>query len=107
MSRWISALAPTSTPWVGSSRISTDGPRGQPPGQRDLLLVAAGEMGDRRVEGGRLDREAVDEGAAPPRARASQSRNGPERMARSTASVALAATLISGITPWRRRSSGT
>ena len=46
---WTSALAPTSMPRVGSSRISTRGSRVQPLAQDDLLLVAARQRGDRHM----------------------------------------------------------
>ena len=45
-SAWISALAPTSMPRVGSSRMSSRGRRGEHAGQQDLLLVAARELGE-------------------------------------------------------------
>ena len=41
-----SALAPTSMPRVGSSRISSDGLRVEPLAEHYLLLVAARELGD-------------------------------------------------------------
>ena len=43
MASWMTSLAPTSTPRVGSSRMQTSG-GGEPLGQQDLLLVAAGEL---------------------------------------------------------------
>ena len=47
ISRWISALAPTSTPCVGSSKTMTRGRQRQPLAEHDLLLVAAAERRDR------------------------------------------------------------
>ena len=52
---WISSLAPTSTPLVGSSSRNT---RGLMPSQRrqhDFLLVAAAQPVGRRLDAGRLD----------------------------------------------------
>ena len=48
ISSWTSALAPTSMPRVGSSRISTDGFDVEPLGEHHLLLVATREVADRR-----------------------------------------------------------
>ena len=59
--RWISALAPTSTPRVGSSRKMTRGIDRQHLGDGDLLLVAARERGDRVVDAAALEAEAVAE----------------------------------------------
>ena len=59
MSAWTSALAPTSMPRVGSSRMRTCGLQGQPLGERDLLLVAAGQPADEVLEVGRADLESV------------------------------------------------
>ena len=56
-SRWTSALAPTSMPRVGSSRIEDPRLGVEPLGEHHLLLVAAGEVADRGVEAGRADRE--------------------------------------------------
>ena len=59
MSRWISAFAPMSMPRVGSSRISSCGIGGQPPGEQHLLLVAARQVADQRVRVGRADAERL------------------------------------------------
>ncbi len=59
-SRWISALAPTSMPRVGSSSSSSLRGGEQPAGQQDLLLVAAGQVGDDRLRVGRADVERLD-----------------------------------------------
>ena len=61
MRRWISALAPTSTPWVGSSRIRTTGARRQPAGERHFLLVASRQVTRGGFERGGLDSELLDE----------------------------------------------
>ncbi len=58
--RWISARAPTSTPRVGSSRMRTRGARCEPAADHHLLLVAAAEAGDRRVDALGLDRQRAD-----------------------------------------------
>ena len=50
--RWISVLAPTSMPRVGSSRISSFGCGEQPAGEQHLLLVAAAQ-GAHRLLGAR------------------------------------------------------
>ena len=55
ISACISALAPTSTPRVGSSSRTTEGCGVQPLGEHDLLLVAA-----RQRPGGLIDRAAAD-----------------------------------------------
>ena len=58
-----SALAPTSTPRVGSSRMRTSLSPGEPLRHHDLLLIAAGQRCDRRVhlgahlESGELGRD--------------------------------------------------
>ena len=57
--RWISALAPTSMPRVGSSRIRSCGFMRQPARQQHLLLVAAREFADLLVRAGALDAEAA------------------------------------------------
>ena len=46
-----STLAPTSMPRVGSSTISTFGRKRQPAGEHDLLLIAAGKIGDESAPG--------------------------------------------------------
>ena len=103
-----------SRPWrrrrrpAWARRGSGPRPRRQPARQRDLLLVAAGERRHRaRRSDGVLTAQPLDE-AARQRAPRARGRAGRARdSARSTASVALAATDISSTTPWRRRSSGT
>ena len=59
-SRWISALAPTSMPRVGSSRIRTLRVGRQPARQDHLLLVAAAQVPDRLVGRRRGDLEQLD-----------------------------------------------
>ena len=59
--RWISALAPTSMPRVGWSRIRTRGLRDQPLGQQHLLLVAAGERVGQLLDAGRDHAHALGE----------------------------------------------
>ena len=59
-SRWISALAPTSMPRVGSSRISSRGSVSEPAGEQHLLLVAAGQVADDGVRVGGADVERLD-----------------------------------------------
>ena len=85
------------------------GLRRQPAAERDLLLVAAGE---RRRPGASSDGVLIAQPPARSRRRAparapSRGTAEPRRCRRATASVMLAATGISRITPWRRRSSGT
>ena len=60
MSAWISALAPTSTPCVGSSRIRTDGVGRQPARQRDLLLIASRQRPTAVSTDGVLMRKPLD-----------------------------------------------
>ena len=48
--RWISARAPTSTPRVGSSRISTLGSASSQRPMHDLLLITAAQAPDRSVD---------------------------------------------------------
>ncbi len=50
---------PTSMPRVGSSRMSTSGGRVHPLRQHDLLLVAAGELADDRLDRAGLDVHAL------------------------------------------------
>ena len=59
MSSCTSALAPTSMPRVGSSRMSTDGFDVEPLGQHHLLLVATREVADGRGERRRADPQAL------------------------------------------------
>ena len=59
MRRWISALAPTSMPRVGSSRMRILRLGQQPAADQHLLLVAAGEVLDRLVHARRLDPQRV------------------------------------------------
>ena len=66
---WISAFAPTSTPCVGSSRISTRRLGRQPARQRDFLLIAARQRPDLGAHRGRLDAQPIDVFAARRRAR--------------------------------------
>ena len=54
MMRWISDLAPTSTPCVGSSRIRTEGLVASQRADDDFLLIAAGELVRRRIDVGAL-----------------------------------------------------
>ena len=61
MIRWISSLAPTSTPWVGSASTSTSGRSHQLAGQHDLLRVATGHRADRLALVRRLHREPLDQ----------------------------------------------
>ena len=49
ISGWISALAPTSMPRVGSSRINSFEPVAEPAREQNLLLIAAGELADRLI----------------------------------------------------------
>ena len=106
--RWISALAPTSTPWVGSSRISTAGSGREPAAQGDLLLVAAGERRHRGEERGVLmpSRRTYVDRERPARVADVEAPSGATRRS-SEASVMFASIGISRITPCRRRSSGT
>ena len=60
--RWTSALAPTSMPRVGSSRMSNFGRGVEPLGQHHLLLVAAGELGDLQLHRRRADVQPILEG---------------------------------------------
>ena len=62
MSAWISALAPTSMPRVGSSRMQHLGVQAEHPGQQHLLLVAAGQLAYPLVRAGDLDPQPADEG---------------------------------------------
>ena len=57
--RWISALAPTSMPRVGSSRMRILGFVSSQRADQHLLLVAAGQVEDRLLELGRLDAELL------------------------------------------------
>ena len=59
MIRWTSTLAPMSIPRVGSSRMRIRGSVAEPLAQDDLLLVAAGQVGDGLVDAGRPDLEAI------------------------------------------------
>ena len=61
MMRWISSLAPTSTPWVGSASTSTLGTFDQLPGQHDLLGVTAGHGADRLALVRGLDGQSGDQ----------------------------------------------
>ena len=60
-SAWISALAPTSMPRVGSSRMSSFGADREHPRQQHLLLVAARQLRDLLVATRCLDPQARDE----------------------------------------------
>ena len=109
MSAWISALAPTSTPRVGSSRIRSAAARGQPLGEDDLLLVAARQRRpSRRVEARRrhasrskcaLRRRA----RSAPRAEPTPAREPRQQRQRQRSR----APSCRGTSPWRLRSSGT
>ena len=83
--------------------------RRQPAGERDLLLVAAGERAHRRVDRRRADGEVGDEalrlGALGGAIEQAETAEGPRRP--SEASAVLAATDIAPMTPCCRRSSGT
>ncbi len=60
ISPWISDFDPTSTPCVGSSRISTFGIGCEPSGQRDFLLIAARQRLDLRHHRRSLDLQFID-----------------------------------------------
>ena len=61
-----SALEPTSTPRVGSSRIRIDGIGVEPLAQHHLLLIAARKLGDGDVDRRRADREPRAESVGGP-----------------------------------------
>ena len=66
ISSWIWRLAPTSTPRVGSSAISTRGVLRKPFREQRFLLVAARQRGDRCIERAGADVELADEFARAP-----------------------------------------
>ena len=105
--RSTSAFVPTSIPWVGSSRISSRRPGGQPLAEHDLLLVAP------RQRARRAGRSAPP-AAAPARRglwpdgssqRAEQPSWSDEPGPRSPSSCS-SGTLIVGTSPWTTRFSG-
>ena len=53
--RWISAFAPTSTPWVGSSRMRTEGRVASQRASATFCWLPPESVRDRRVDGRRLD----------------------------------------------------
>ena len=57
---WISALAPTSIPLVGSSSSTTLGVVAEKSGEKDLLLVAPGKLVDALIEIRHLDLKPID-----------------------------------------------
>ena len=104
------ARAPTSTPRVGSSRISTLRLGAQPAADHHLLLVAAAEPADRRLDARRLDREVADRRSAPALSRRRPLISGRQRLKTSESRLArlrLKATLFVSTSPSARRSSGT
>ncbi len=109
MSAWISALAPTSTPRVGSSRISMRAVGREPLGEHHLLLVAARQPGRDGVARRRPHAQPLESTPAPARARRRARTNGQRATARrSVGSVTLLQRRSSTSTsPWRLRSSGT
>ena len=64
--RWISALAWTSTPWVGSSSTSTSALERERLGQQHLLLVATAQVAHGGVDRGRGDAQLAHVVLAPP-----------------------------------------
>ena len=107
ISAWISALAPTSTPRVGSSRIRIRHSRGQPLGEHELLLVAARQPGGDHVRARGAHPQALEVGSGRAALLAAADEQ-PKRDSRvSIASVVLLSALIDSTSPCRLRSSGT
>ena len=108
ISRCMSALAPTSTPCVGSSRIST---RGLVSSQRASAtfcwLPPDSDETLASIDGGRMPRSLTIAVCRLALTAAADARPAVPRAASSDASVTFVRTGIVPITPWRRRSSGT
>ena len=102
---------PTSTPRVGSSRMSTFGRDAKPPADDDFLLIAAAQLPDRRFDARRLDREVADRRARRAPCRRLPLMNGStgrdDDRAADWRGPTLNARLFVRISPSARRSSGT
>ncbi len=104
--RWTSALAPTSMPCVGSSRISTFGRVASPRASATFCWLPPESVATRaRTEAALIPSRETNDSAS--RSSAARSTSPSRLSSRSTPSEAFAATDISLTTPKRRRSSGT
>ena len=105
--RCTSALVPTSMPRVGSSTISSRGLGGEPLGEHDLLLVAAGEQLDGLVEAART-RSCSRCAQSAASSRSARSRTTPDGRSAAEHDDRVLRAIEAGMTrPCWRRSSGT